>query len=153
MANGSWNWYGSTVQHWRCRINVTRTESATTATVTVKCYWESIDWGYQVYGQSGSATCDSTTVNGSFNAVSATGASASVLVATASKSFTRRATAYNINTRGVVTLNGGYHNGTSDTQNHAVTITALDVTEPGAPTNVTAKRNEDSDIDITYLLN
>ena len=154
MATDNWSWYGNTVQHWRCRIDVTRTTTtgSSTATVTVKCYWESIAWGYQVYGQTGSAACDNVSSGQkTFNAVSATGASASVLVATASKTFTRRTAAYNINAGGQVILNGGYHNGTS-TINHNVLIPALDVTLPGAPTNVVAKRNEDVDIDVTWTL-
>lgn len=154
MATDNWSWYGNTVQHWRCRIDVTRTTTtgSSTATVTVKCYWESIAWGYQVYGQTGSAACDNVSSGQkTFNAVSASGASASVLVATASKTFTRRTTAYNINAGGQVILNGGYHNGNS-TINHNVVIPALDVTLPGAPTNVVAKRNEDADIDITWTL-
>lgn len=145
--------YGNTVQHWRSQVVADITSQTTNqCTVRSRCYWCSIGWGYSVSGSSGSASVGSySSGNKSFTASSGTGASVSILVATATHTYTRTTSNQNITCKAVVTLSGGYHNGTS-TATTTITVPKLDAEVPETPTSVTAKRNADNDIDVSWVL-
>lgn len=145
--------YGNTVQHWRSQVVADITSQTTTqCTVRSRCYWCSIGWGYSVSGSSGSASVGSySSGNKTFTASSGTGASVSILVATATHTYTRTSSNQSITCKAVVTLSGGYHNGTS-TATTTITVPKLDAEVPGTPTSVTATRSADNNIKVSWTL-
>ena len=145
--------YGNTVQHWRSQVVADITsQTANQCTVRSRCYWHSISWGYNVSGVKGHASVGSYgSGDKTFTASSGTSASVSQLVATVTHTYTRTTSDQKITCKAVVTFNGGYHDGTS-TATTTITVPKLASEIPGPPTDVTAIRNADDDIDVTWVL-
>lgn len=127
--------YGNVADRWRAKV-VAGVVSTTDTTATVRCsvYWCSIGWGFQVYGSVASAHVgEHSTGDVEFCAYSETGASVETLVTTAEHTYERGGADYAVACGGSVTLQGGYHDGTSSAA-LGVTVPARVLARPGAPT-------------------
>ena len=142
--------YGSTVQHWRCKIVADITsETDTAATVRCRTYWCSISWGYNVNGCTGYAQVGSySSGSKTFHASSSTGQSKEILVATQTHTYSKGSSAQTITCKGQV-KQVDYHAGTS-TASVNVTISKINYSAPNPPTSIQTTRNSDSKITCTW---
>lgn len=142
--------YGNVVQHWQaiCGAYIIATTD-TTVTVRCDCYFHSIGWGYNVYGN-GTATVNGQSANsGRVTCYSPTGGSVNQALVTKDVTVPRGNNDYNISCSAVTQLTGGYHNGTSSAS-VSVTIPAIPSYRPDAPNLTSATRNSDSSISLKW---
>lgn len=117
--------YGNTTNHWRCYINTWSSEDGVSVSAGLTVGIQDCGWGFQIWtGIVGTANANgaSNTVNTSFN--TSTGSWSTKDITSASKSFAKGHSAYNVTLSGSVTNQSGYMNGTSSAS-QTITIPAL----------------------------
>ena len=126
---------GNTIQHWRADVEASvSSKTETTATITVKCYWRALGWGYDVAarGYAGLSKSDSTPWK-VFTAYAPKGGNNRPLVTTYTKTVNKQEHSFSQSCLAVIEVTGGYHNGRSEA-NTSVTVPAKTRKNPGAPT-------------------
>ena len=126
--------YGNQVERWRAKaVGEVVSQTETAATVRATALWCSVGWGYDVWGSVGSASVAGQSSGArEFYASSATGASVETAVASKDAVFERKAQDYAVRCEASVTLQGGYHDGTSAAFVDVV-VPARVLVRPGAP--------------------
>lgn len=117
--------YGNITNHWRCYINTWSSEDGYSVSAGLTVGIQDCGWGFQIWnGIVGTANANgaSNTVNTSFN--TSTGSWSTKDITSASKSFAKGHSAYNVTLSGSVTNQSGYMNGTSSAS-QTITIPAL----------------------------
>lgn len=117
--------YGNTTNHWRCYINTWSSEDGYSVSAGLTVGIQDCGWGFHIWtGIVGTANANgaSNTVNTSFN--TSTGSWSTKDITSASQSFAKGHSAYNVTLSGSVTNQSGYMNGTSSAS-QTITIPAL----------------------------
>lgn len=141
--------YGSTVQHWRAKIDATISNTDTKSTITVKTYWCSVSWGYSVNGCTATAQCGSySSGTKTFKASSNTSQTKEIKVAEVSHTYNRGSSDKTVTCKATV-KQPDYHAGTS-TVSVNLTVPKIDYEKPNAPSGISATRNSDSKITVKW---
>lgn len=117
--------YGNTTNHWRCYINTWSSEDPSSVSAGLTVGIQDCGWGFQIWtGIVGTANANgaSNSVNTSFN--TSTGSWSTKDITSASKTFAKGHSAYNVTLSGSVTNQSGYMNGTSSAS-QTITVPAL----------------------------
>ena len=130
---------GNKIQHWRADVEASvSSKTETTATITVKCYWRALGWGYDVYAR-GYAGFDSSSATPwkTFTAFSDPNQggdpNARPLITTYTETVDRKEHSFTQSCVAVVEVTGGYHNGRSEAWTE-VTVPAKTRSNPDNPT-------------------
>ena len=144
---------GNQVHHWVAYVDASVTsETTTTATVTCKVYWHALSWYYNYYGNGHGVigTTTGSTVNTTLNSNS--DPSVYQLITSTTKTYDKGTSSQSVTCKAVVSMTGdstGTRNGTS-TASVIVTIPALDISAPNAPSGCSATRNSDSKATVSW---
>lgn len=144
---------GNQVHHWVAYVDASVTsETTTTATVTCKVYWHALSWYYNYYGNGHGVigTTTGSTVNTTLNSNS--DPSVYQLITSTTKTYDKGTSSQSVTCKAVVSMTGdstGTRNGTS-TASVSVTIPALDISAPNAPSGCSATRNSDSKATVSW---
>ena len=144
---------GNQVHHWVAYVDASVTsETTTTATVTCKVYWHALSWYYNYYGNGHGVigTTTGSTVNTTLNSNS--DPSVYQLITSTTKTYDKGTSSQSVTCKAVVSMTGdstGTRNGTS-TASVSVTIPALDISAPNAPSGCSATRNSDTKATVSW---
>lgn len=126
---------GNTVQHWRADVEASvSSETETTATITVKCYWRALGWGYDVRARGyAGLNSSSATPWKVFTAYAPKGGNNRPLITTYTTTVNKKEHSFTQSCVAVVEVTGGYHNGRSEAWTE-VTVPAKTRKNPSNPT-------------------
>lgn len=152
MADAYGSWAGS-YGRWRCHINYgVESQNDSSAVIYCQTRFNTNAWGFNTFGT------DTAIVNGAANSqstvthYSANGTTVDTTMITQRQTISKGTSAQSIPVSGSIQITGGYQNGTSSASG-SVSVPAIPVTTPGAPSNVVASLIADNNISVTWTLN
>lgn len=144
--------YGPVVDKWQTYVEVDVALAESSATITVRTYFHSINNGFAVNAY-GWAYCGGTDSGAQpFLASAGYGESVFQLCATASKTVRRGGSAQQVYCDGTVQIYGGYKNGTSKAIVGNITIPARSYSTPRPPKSVSLSRSSDSAQKVAWVV-
>lgn len=142
--------YGGIVRHWRCHVAAWVVgQTDTQCTVRMQVRFQSIRWGYQVYGNGTVSGGGQSASSGRVMCSSPYGGSVDQTLAGKDFTVARKGSAQTVEVTGSVSVTGGYHNGTSRATVR-VTVPAIVHKAPRDPKGFTATRVSDTRVEMAW---